>query len=394
MDTLDFLKQEKVKVFIEKNVGTDIQKFLLNPTKEFKGEAKLIAVQILSRQKAKGKLDRWATNFDIVMPPPVSIEQASSETTGDYKSNLIAGKQLVDLTGGMGIDCIKLSEKFDKSIYVERREELCEIFKHNTHILKKSIEIVNQSAEDFLDKFEGNSETIFYVDPARRDDLKKRVFKLEDCSPNLIDLIPNLSQKGKGILVKLSPLLDLSSIIASIAEIKEIHVVSVKNDCKEILLYIDFEFKGNIKIVCVNLSTDQKSYTYSWKEETISGVTFGKVSTYLYEPNSSIMKAGSFKKISADFNVFKIASNTHLYTSNEIIHDFPGKIFKVKSIVDKKLMKSMKGRTINVITRNYVKTASELKKSLKIKDGGDEFLMAFKDQKSNSIMLIAERLLL
>ncbi len=392
MNALDFLSQEHVKAFIEEHVKADVQQLLLNPPRKFKDRIKLIADQILSRQKASAKLNSWANNFDLIMPPPLSIEQASSEITGEYKALVTSGNHLVDLTGGMGIDCLKLGSRFNKVSYVERQVVLCDIFKHNARILEQPIEVYNKTAEDFLTGFRHDLETVFYLDPARRDDSKKRVFKLTDCTPNVVDIFPLLKEKAVKVLIKLSPLLDLSSIQSSLSMIKSIHIVSVKNDCKEILLDIDFNFDGETKVVCVNLSSGQENYSYTWKDEFNSPVEIGETSAFLYEPNSSILKAGAFKKIAHDFSIKKIALNTHLYTSDKIRSNFPGRIFEVKSFVDKQALKELKGRTINVITRNYSLSTTELKKRWGIKDGGKEFLIAFKDAKNKPRTVVAERL--
>ncbi|MEO1255069.1 MAG: hypothetical protein AAFY41_09315 [Bacteroidota bacterium] len=368
-----------------------MNKLVLNPPKDFKNDIKTIANQILSRQKLIGKLDSWSTNFDLIMPPPLSVEQASSEATSNYKSQHLSGEYLVDLTGGMGIDCLKLGQNFEKITYVEKEESLCEVFKHNSNELGKQVEVYNQDAEGFIKKFQGNPETVFYLDPARRDHVQNRVFKIQDCSPDFVEILPELKKKGKIVLMKLSPLLDLSNIQSSIENVKVIHILSVKNECKEILLEIDFEFEGDIKIVCVNLDTRQPVYSYLWKDEINATAASGKVSSYIYEPNSSIMKAGAFKKITVDFPLRKIAPNTHLYTANSVSAGFPGRIFKVKSIVDKRGLKELKGKTINVITRNYPFNANELKKQWKIKDGGKEFLIAFRDQQDKARVIITER---
>ena len=347
----------------------------------------------MSRQKAKGKLDSWSSNYDIVMPPPLSIEQASSEATSQYKRNLISGKYLVDLTGGMGIDCFSLSESFEKTSYVEQDPDLCEVFRYNSKVYKRKIDIINSTAEDYLKHHSLETQSIIaYIDPARRDQSKKRVFRVEDCSPNLTELISALSKNASQVLVKYSPLLDISSIIKSISHINELHVVSVKNDCKELLLLIDFSFEGESQIKCINLETGQPAFSFSMKEEHSASPVYGNYKQFIYEPNSSIMKAGAFNKVAEIFNVSKLANNTHLYTSNEIIESFPGRIYQVIDVVNKKSIKAnAKDGKINVITRNYPLTPQELKKKWKLKDGGDRFLLAFRDQHGKAHMVIANR---
>ncbi|WP_370088915.1 RsmD family RNA methyltransferase [Ekhidna sp.] len=381
MNQLDLLLQKDVKEFIRENADSDPKKLILNPPGEFKEYIKEIADQIQSRQKAKNKLADWAEDFDLIMPPALSIEQASSESTCHYKQELIHGKHLIDLTGGMGIDCIALSEKFERTTYVEEQAELCEVFKHNAQTLGKEIEVVNESAESFLSRFDDNTtDTTFYIDPARRDIHKNRVFRIEDCSPNLIEILPLLKTKGHKTLVKFSPILDLQAITSTVNGIQEIHIVSVKNDCKEILLLLDFESRSNVQIIAANLQTNQPNYAFFSGNESNSKVAYGMLNKYLLEPNSSVMKAGAFKRISEDFGLCKLGDNTHLYTSDSQVSSFPGRTFEVIATANKKNISRYadKGK-INVITRNYPLNASELKKKWKLKDGGDLFLIGFRD---------------
>ena len=379
---LDFLSTENVKSFIRENVNSDVQKMILNPPKEFKNHIKEISNQILSRQKAKGKLNLWANNFDLIMPPALSIEQASSEATCSYKRKLIKGQHLVDLTGGMGIDCIELSKRFNQTTYVEQQPELCAVFAHNSKVMQQEVEIVNETAESFLEKLSAHpKDTIIYLDPARRDNKKNRVFRIEDCSPNLMEILPKVKEKSSSALVKFSPILDLHAIIEALDGIKEIHVVSVKNDCKEILLLIDFKKRSNLKINAVNLETGQPDYTFNFNEESNSSTQHDFLKKYLYESNSSIMKAGAFKKIAKDFNISKLGENTHLYSSDKLVESFPGRAFEVLSTANKNNIHrfAAKGK-INVITRNYPLNANEFKKKWKLKDGGDYFLIAYRDK--------------
>jgi 16S rRNA G966 N2-methylase RsmD len=389
---LDFLKQEDVKQFIRENVDTDPGSLVLNPPKEFKHRIKEIADQLTARKKARGKLPDWAENFELIMPRPLSIEQASSLATYSYKQKLISGKHLIDLTGGMGIDCLALSQSFENTTYVERDTGLCDVFRHNSEVLGKQIEIVNEEAGEYMALADLNlNDTIFYVDPARRDQEKKRVFQIQDCSPNLIEMLPLLEEKGKKVLVKYSPFLDIKSILNSVPQVEEVHVVSVKNDCKELLILINFGFEGAPKIICSNLETSQTDYSFLISEERDSLADVGELETYILEPNASIMKAGAFNKIAIDFNLKKLAANTHLYTCQKLIKDFPGRVYEVLTEANKKSVDryASEGK-INVITRNYPQTATELKKKLKLKDGGTYSLIAFRGTKKAK-MLIAQR---
>jgi len=389
MNTIDFLKQKEVVDFIIENQHTEVSKLLLNPPKSYKDYIKLIVDQVLARQKANGKLEGWRENHQLIFAPPLSIEQASSEATSSYKAELIKGDLLVDLTGGMGIDCLALSEGFQQTIYVEQSKMLCETFSHNAALLQTKISIANQKAEDFLGSFEGIA--TFYLDPARRDATHKKVVMLEDCSPNLKELIPLLQPKARRVLVKLSPLLDLSKTLKEIPNVKEVHVVSVKNDCKELLFLIDFNYEHDPMIHAVNLETDDERFSFQIEEEQNAIPHYGKVFNYLYEPNSSILKSGSFKLAGNKYDLPKIASNTHLYSSDRLVKNFPGKVFEVMYQNDKEVIRK-NYQTINVITRNYPSTPVELKKKYKLKDGGEHYLIGFRDHLNKPQLVVARRL--
>lgn len=394
-DFLNFLKKEEVKKFIFDHLNTNSQKLILNPPKEFRGQIKLIADQILSRQKAKGKLNSWAKNMDLILPPPLSIEQASSESTSNYKQELIEGDHLIDLTGGMGVDCLSLGEKFSEVTYVEQQSHLCDVFGHNCDVLGRKVEIINGEAKKVLQNIsKSSSKRVFYIDPARRDDSKNRVFKLEDCAPNLKELIPMMQKIASQILVKLSPLIDIKSILSEFESVKEIHIVSVKNDCKELLILIDFLFESEPTIKAVNLETEQPNYSFTLCEEEDSSNQYKMIQDYILEPNSSILKAGAFKKIGLDFELVKLHQHTHLYTSSSIPKKFPGRIFQVISTADKKSIKQFGvGGQMNVVTRNYPVKPDALKKKWKLKDGGDYFLIGFKDRSEKANLIIAKRIL-
>jgi len=391
MAAIDFLKNQEVKSFIRDHINDDINKLLLNPPVEFKNHIREIANQVLSRQKLKTKLPDWHSNYDLILPAPTSIEQSSSIETASYKKKLISGDHLVDLTGGMGIDCLTLSAKFKKSTYVEIEPSIGEAFQHNAKIFRVDTEIKQCSAEKYLDDFEGKA--FFYLDPSRRDKLKNKVIRLEDCSPNLLELLPLLKEKAKKVLVKLSPILDIAHLVEEINYIEEVHVVSVKNDCKELLLLLDFNYNSEPTIKSVNLLTGQPEFTITRAEEENFISELGKLATYLYEPNASILKAGAFKSVGKRFDLNKLSINTHLYTSHDVKNSFPGKIFKVIDLDAKKnLSDYAENGHINVITRNYPLAAQQLKKKFKIKDGGIYSLIGFRDQAEKPQLVIAKRL--
>lgn len=384
-----FLKRKEVISFIFDHIQSDINRLILSPPPDFKDRIRLIADQIHSRQKAIGKLDSWSQDKRLILPPPVSIEQASSETTATFKKELAGGDKLVDLTGGAGIDCLTLSENFNTTTYVEQNSGLCNLFRHNTKALGIPINVYEGSAEDFLSS--AQEEVTYYMDPSRRDLSGKRVVKLEDCSPNINTLMPSLKVRGNGILLKVSPLLDLKKTLDDLNCVKNVYVISVKNDCKEILFSIDFSFNGEPNIQAVNLNTSNPTLTFLRSKETAMTPRLGSIATYLYEPNASILKAGAFKTVAHVYEIDKIATNTHLYTSTRRLKNFPGKTFRILKLDAKNHLDGYKG-VLNVITRNHPQKAELLKKKFGLKDGGNHYLIGFRDTFNKPQLVLAERL--
>ncbi|MEP1095006.1 MAG: class I SAM-dependent methyltransferase [Cyclobacteriaceae bacterium] len=395
-ELLDFLQKTETKKFIQENANTDVNKLLLNPPSQLSPFAKQVAGQILARQKGKGKIDSWVSNFGLIFPAPLSIEQASSEKTAAYKKLILKGQHLIDLTGGMGIDTLALGENFERTTYVEQQVELAQIFKQNCLVLGRQIEVVSEEAKSFLEQQTSSKrqQISFFIDPARRDDVKKKVFKLEDCSPNIIELLPLLQEKGVRVLIKLSPFLDIKLILEKIRHVKEVHVVSIKNDCKEILVLVDFSFEGDPQIKTVNLGNDRQTYNFTFPEEQASKSHLAVPKKYLLEPNASILKAGAFNKVALDFGVYKLHPNTHLYTSENQICGWPGRTFEV---LERKTPKNILNTyaadgLINVLTRNYPMTPAALKKKFKVKDGGEFFLIGFLGYDKKNHLVISKRI--
>ena len=385
---------DQVKQFISDHRDDDIQKLLLSPPAEFKEHITFIVDQILSRRKAKTKLPEWYANSGLILPPPLSLEQSSSPATSAYKSKLIKGEVLVDLTGGMGVDTIAFSSHFKNVHYVEMNESIYTVFEHNRDVLgKRTIKTHHQTAEDFLTSFPGKA--CFFIDPARRDQNKSRVFRFEDCSPNVVELIPEFKAKAKRVLVKAAPMIDLSLGIEELQYVSEVHVVSVKNEVKEVLFLLDLENALNAEplIRCVNLETFHSPFEFRPSQERTTENTLRELGQYLYDPNSSILKAGAFKLVGEKFGLKKLATNTHLYTSDELINEFPGRVWKViETVINKKnIAQLLPGGKANVITKNYPQKPDELKKKLKIKDGGVQFLIGFRNGNNKPLLILANQ---
>lgn len=391
-DRLNLLLSKPFINFVKENKNADVSQLLLKGVPDGIDKTE-VAQQIQSRRKAKGKLPDWLANENIVFPPPLSIEQSSSQLTTTYKKSLLGGSHVIDLTGGMGVDLIGLSDKFDQATHVEIDPWLSEVFDHNAKTLtKRPISVVNDSAENFLANFQDKA--TFFIDPARRDSSKKRVFLFEDCSPNVISLLLFLKEKADCVLIKSAPMIDITLGIKQLQHVSEVHVVSLHNECKEVLFVLDFNFVGNPQIHCVNIKANEtESLTFDLETEKNTKVKFGDVQQYLYEPNASIRKAGAFKSIAQEYGLIKIAPSTHLYTSEELVVDFPGRTFEVTGVVNKKNVKSFfPGGQANVISKNHPLSAEQIKKKFELKDGGENFLIGFRDWKERVQLAAMDRI--
>lgn len=349
--------------------------------------------QIHALQKAKLKIPSWVATEEIIWPAPISIEQCSSELTARFKADLIHGKSIVDLTGGMGVDISCFAATFDEVHYVESEPNLAELALHNFSLLGlNAISIHCERSEDFLGKRTEKIDAIF-IDPSRRVKDKK-VFKIEECAPNIYELVPLCLELSNQLLIKLSPLVDLSLLIRDFAPSK-IWVVSVKNEVKEVLCLIQNE-KTTTQISAVDLQNDGKKevFEFNHEEEATIESVFSLPLNYIYEPSSAILKTGAFKLVSHRFGINKLHINAHLYTSDVLIEDFPGRTFILKKQIkmDKKeIARLVPHKKINVLTRNHPLTPDQLKKKLSLKDGGEDYLIGTTLMNDKKAVLFCER---
>tara|TARA_R110001599_G_scaffold184627_3_gene378419 strand:+ start:60779 stop:61960 length:1182 start_codon:yes stop_codon:yes gene_type:complete len=365
--------------FIKDHINDDPAEIMLQSRKFPELPMRDIVVQIASRQKAKDKLPEWFGNYDLILPPKQNLEQASSEISAKFKARFVEGDSLVDLTGGTGVDTFYLSRKMRSTVYVEPNEELCGASKHNFEVLGVNIEVQNSTAEDMLNQNTVQSDWIF-IDPSRRDDSQNRVYALEDCEPNVIELEEQLLNSAKNVLIKASPMLDIKKTLQQFSSCYKVQVVAVDNEVKELLLYLRKDNEGEADIEAWNISDkrDEEQFSFKYSEEEASDFNIGEPIRYIYEPNAALMKAGAYKLLSSEFGVLKLHPNTHLYTSDELIENFPGKKLLIKEVFKpskKEIKKRVKNDTVNVIVRNYPMGANEIKKKFGLKDGGEEFLI-------------------
>lgn len=340
--------------------------------------------QIEGRERTADKLPTFASIPDWWYPVRLSCEQCSSELTARYKASLLSplalgeGKEerFLDLTGGYGVDTYFLSEQFSHTDYVEQNEELCRIAAHNFALSQKSkverqklsIAIHNTTAEDFLLSSPCGEAGwgLIFLDPARRDSHGSKVFRIEECTPNVVELLPTLLAHSKRLLIKLSPMLDLTQAVTSLSQVNwDIHIVAIKNEVKEVLLLSG----GTGQITTIDLAQKDQAFVFTREEEQHCGLDIrdGKLANYLYEPNAAILKAGAYKLVAQRFGLHKLDVNTHLYTSRQFIENFPGRVWR---ITEKQNLKQA-----NVLTRNYPLTPEQLKKKLHLRDGGTAFVI-------------------
>lgn len=337
---------------------------------------KELAQQIEAKKRCKDKLPTWFDSSRIYYPNKLNIEQTSSEVTAAYKAKIVDGKFLVDITGGFGVDSYFFSRKMDHIFHCEVHQELSEIAQHNFKVLgQRNIRCLSQDGIEFLKESNTDFDWI-YVDPSRRNDKKGKVFLLEDCLPDLPKHLPLLFAKSENILVKTSPLLDIKMGISALDFVKEIHVVAIQNEVKELLFVLKKGYVGNIQIKTINLTAGQKeTFDFELEEEQAAQIDFGEPSSYLYEPNAAILKSGGFKSIAKTYGLLKLHPHSHLYSSPKAI-DFPGRRFEIQRVLpySKKSVKPMGGTKANITTRNFPMTVAEIRKKHKIKDGGATYL--------------------
>ncbi|MCQ2202572.1 MAG: class I SAM-dependent methyltransferase [Bacteroidales bacterium] len=375
------------KEVVAQNISADVADLALQlkPSKNVRTE--VVLRQIDGIQHMKDKCPMWVEKEDIVYPRKLSLEQSSSQDTAEYKSNLCKGESLVDLTGGMGIDFSFMSRGFKRATYVEMNEELCAISAHNFKVLGlDNVDTVCGNAEAYLDKIEGKVSCIM-IDPARRDGVGRKTVKISDCTPDLVEIHDKLLSKADMVIAKLSPMLDISQALSEMKSVSEIHILSVGGECKELLLVMKSGVsvpQQQLPIHTINILKDgsREELTFTPAEEKGAFSKFAITPRlYLYEPNASILKAGAFRTISTRYEeLYKLHVNTHLYTSDEEIMDFPGRKFEVCSWSTlapgdiQILLRNVKKANLSV--RNFPMTVEKLRRKLNIKEGGDIYLFA------------------
>jgi len=375
--------------FINENLNTDSLSVLQKKGIFVGVSQKELLEQIESKKKCKEKLPTWYGTPQIYYPNKLHIEQTSSEVTAAYKSKIIHGETLVDLTGGLGVDSYFFSKKMTQVFHCEINKLLSEIVQYNFKVLGATN--IKSHSEDGIEILEKSTEKIdwVYVDPSRRDKALKRVFRLSDCFPNIPENLNFIFTKTSHILLKASPLLDISQAIRELSFVKEIHILAIRNEVKELLFIIEKNHIDNIKIRTLNFNTSKKDiFSFFYHEEKTARNQFNLPQKYLYEPNAAILKGGAFKTIGHAFSLFKLHEHTHLYTATNLI-DFPGRRFIILAIIPykQKALQRFKNTKANVSTRNFNESVAQIRKKLKLNDGGTNYLFFTKNCNNEKCVL-------
>ncbi len=429
--------------FIRQHQDDDVRQLAFLGSKYPEVDMPFALDQIRGRKMARVKLPRWASLEGIIYPPHISMEQCSSESTALYKAELAArllglpasssGTEMkaeneiefVDLTGGFGVDFSYIAARLGvKSMYVERQAHLCEAAKENFGRLGLKNAIVKNGdgievLHSFLPKKDDAASTddslgitydqplsllktklglkIIFIDPARRDDAGNKVVSLKDCTPDVTVLQEEMLSKADYVIIKLSPMLDWHRAISELSHVREVHIISVNNECKELLLVLSARNMGeNLRIYCIN---DAQSFVCEESDMETSSVKIAPSTLeemqYLYEPNASLMKAGCFGVLSGRYDARMLSKNSHLFVSQAPIEAFPGRSFRiiaVSSFNKKELKRHLSGITkANIATRNFPLSVAELRKRLKLKDGGETYIFATTLSDESHVLVITEK---
>lgn len=420
-----------IKRYIIEHQDDDLDKLALALHSRDVLEKEFILKQLTGRQKIQKKVLTFFNQPDLLYPRKLSLEQSSSELTATYKANLVSGNKMADLTGGFGVDFFFIGSKFSRSYYIEQQQELCEIAQENFKLLgMRDFEIIHADAAKFVE----NSEELdlIFADPHRRSSAGGKVFRIGDCEPDMTRLLPVLLPKSRKVMIKLSPMLDIHQGLedlnnclivndmvkkykvisdkldknGSMGAVSQVHVISVDNECKELLFVLEADCKDKLKMFAVNLSEKfPVEKTEYWADEEISAFVemVGQdsdpekfIGQYLYEPNASLMKAGAFKLISSMYGVKKLHQNTHLYISESENMEFPGRKFKIlKSFAyNKNAMKEMMQDypASSIAVRNFPMSAVDLRKKHKIRESNKIFLFACRYLNEENIVFICEKI--
>lgn len=372
------LLDPNIQAFIKSHENADIRDLALRKPPNLNWPYVTILDQIKARQKAKTKIPQWLEHENIIFPSNDTLEQASSTATALYKASLFQGNTFADLTGGAGIDSWALSQNFENGFIIDADEDTAARLAHNFKILTDNpLKVFHTTAETCLQSMPQID--LILIDPQRRNQNRKGLYKLEDCTPNIFDLLPILKEKTTTILLKTSPMMDINQGIEQLGCVSAIHVLEWQGECKEVLYVLTpNQEPQNIPITAAKLDSNGKtlqSFTFTREGENTASPGFSEPLKYLYEPGPAFMKAGCYKSIATRYDLTKLHPHTHLYTSETPCTNFPGRSFEILGLypVQSKTLPIPKA---NLAIRNFPQSIQTLKKKLKLKDGGDDMLFA------------------
>lgn len=386
--------------FIEENLHTDPSVLRLRTSgKKYPFPIEFALIQIEARRKAGSKLEPYTSNPRFLFPTPLSAEQATDWRVAHFHSELLRGKRVLDLTAGLGIDALTAAERAESVTAVEIESEKCEVLRYNSHLMHRQVKVVCHSAESYIAVAKSDMYDVIFIDPARRSDSGHRVYGLADCSPDVISIMPQMLSVAPEILIKASPMLDITALLHTLENVAGIYVISLRGEVKEVLVRVAAEpsvKSPEIGFVMIKGDTTREFYV-SYDSLGYEGVEYvepGDVAegSWLHEPDASLMKGAPWGELCRRYTgLKKVARDTHLFVCADRIPDFPGRVVRILKIMDKKSSHTLRGATANVTVRNYPTGAEALRKKLGIKDGGDKFLYAFRDSTGKGVMVLCEK---
>ena len=382
-----------IQNYIIEKTGSSVSKLALQKNPFPKIDFKILLNQIEARTKSKDKLPTWFNTSNVIYPSKISLEQTSSEVTALYKSTIISGETLIDLTGGFGVDDYYFAKKFKNVVHCETNSELSAIVKHNCDSLgATNIKCFAEDSYVVLEKLNQKFDCI-YIDPSRRNESKGKVFMLKDCLPNVPELLDFYFQFSNTILIKTAPLLDITAGLSELHFVKNIHIIAVKNDVKELIWEIENNYEKEITIKTININTNENEI-FEFELNSKANSIFDLPKKYLYEPNSAIMKSGGFDEITNKFPLNKLHQHSHLYTSDDLL-DFPGRVFEIQSQFEYSnhtMKNNFINSKMNITTRNFPETVENIRKKWEIKEGGNQYCFFTTNKNDIKIVLLCTKL--
>ncbi|MFD1015156.1 THUMP-like domain-containing protein [Winogradskyella rapida] len=389
----DALLQPQVQDYINQHLNADPTELLLRGLPFEDIDPKLIIEQIEAKKRCEKKLPTWYKAENIYYPNKLNIEQTSSEQTAAYKAALVSGKSLIDVTGGFGVDTYYFSKQIEQVIHCEINTELSARVAHNFKSLDaEHITCLSTDGVQAVTELKTPLDWI-YIDPSRRDQSKQKVFLLTDCAPDITVYKTVFLKQSKNVMIKTSPLLDLTATLRDLEHVKEIHIVALQNEVKELLWILERDFTARPHIKTINLlKSKHQHFDFNIDEESSSIATYSKPLDYLYEPNAAALKSGGFHILSQKLKVDKLHQHAHLYTSNTLL-EFPGRRFKIEKVLpyNKKALAKEKIVKANITTRHFPIPVKDLRKKFKIKDGGEIYLFFTTDTDNSKIVIVCSK---